>query len=104
MIGDGVMLALLALPGARPAYALDALVELCNHLSVPLPLRSGLVNGSWNLRAGPGRETAAVGELAHGELVEVWGQLGNAQGETWLTVRSADRQRAGWLLAAALDA
>lgn len=104
MISAGVMLAMLALPGARPEYALEALVDLCHHLSIPLPICSGTVSGSWNLRAGPGRETAMVGELAHGELVEVWGQLVNAQGETWLTVRSADRQRAGWLLVAALDA
>jgi hypothetical protein len=104
MIDNGVMLAMLALPGSRPGYALDALVELANHLTVPLPLRSGTVNGSWNLRAGTGKETAAVGEFNTGDLVEVFGQIVNQQGETWLLVRSIDRKQAGWLFATALDA
>jgi hypothetical protein len=103
-ISNGAMLAMLALPGARPEYALDALVELCNHLTVPLPLRGGTVAGAWNLRGGPSKETATVGDFRDGDPVSVFGQVANPQGETWLLVRSADARQAGWLFATALDA
>jgi hypothetical protein len=101
-ITDGAMLAMLALPGARPAYALDALVDLCNHLSLPLPLRSGRVAGDWNLRAAPSRESAIVGELHTGAVVQVWGQLTQPD-DLWLLIRTTDRTAAGWLYHTALD-
>jgi hypothetical protein len=102
LINDGQMLGMLALPGARPSWVLDALVDLCNHLTTPLPARSGVVAGDWNVRSAPSRESGAIGELHTGERVQVWGSVMQIDGQ-WLLVRAADRKLAGWLFHTALD-
>jgi uncharacterized protein YraI len=102
LINDGQMLGMLALPGARPSYVLDALVELCNHLTTPLPARSGVVAGDWNVRGGPSLAEGVVGELHTGERVQVWGSVTQADGQ-WLLVRTVSGGLAGWLFHTALD-
>jgi hypothetical protein len=95
----GPTLAVLPAANPSPQSALPTLPPAATSTPLPVGLKAIVLNGTINVRAGPGKNNAAVGVLVKGDEVEV---LGRNEAGDWLCL-AGDGTEQQWVSAALLS-